>query len=598
MNPVIEPSNTKENTAFNNTLKKIKYFWFSNHYGLSPILFIGLITLFYAVYFAYERIYGDAGYYLFRLMNDDRFIIEHRRFIGVVVEVLPWILMKFGASVNNIVMFFSINEWLWFAGCCILLYRFYRIPALSIAMILVVLFGSRWNWFNPVSELIIASPLIFFLFAELYHKVPTSVSSIIRSLIYVAILSFSHPFYSMVIPWIFIMIILYDRSILRNKRFITIIVCSVLILIAHIFAIDGYDTESAAVVSPQSLHKTISLKLVFHLIQFFPALLMIILFSSISIIKSKKYLLLSVFLLSIFMFFMLVLYKYGQYYPGAYEPFERYLFPISIMVVAFWFIILKKSWNRILMVLALYHLFLLFHYGLKVKTRYEQCNAAIANAQEWKEGKIAIRAENYYPMKIGHDWTMAVESMLLSSFDNVGTTKQVWVLEAISPEVLSGITDSTFLYSPWWARPYKNLNQKYFQLPVGPMKIANTDTIQSNKSDTFFNNISIETSAPYILPVNTVTLIQAKITNQNSEPLYSGIRKEQRFISYHWKKENKIIEFDGERSPILMDVIHSSIQFIKIKTPKEKGEYLLIPDLVYEGKRWANLHKEIKYYIN
>jgi len=393
------------------------------------------------------------------------------------------------------------------------------------------------------------------------------------------------------------MIILNDRSILKNKGFITILVCSLIILIAHLFAIDKYDTESAVAISSRPLHETISLKLAGHLIQFFPAILMLILFSSISIIKSKKYLLLVIFLGSIFMFFLLVLYKYGQCFPETYEPFERYLFPISIMVVAFWFIVLKKSWNRILMIFVVYHLFLLFHYGMNVKIRYKQCNAAIANAQEWKEGKIAIRAENYYPIKIGHDWTMPVESMLLSSFDNVGTTKQVWVLEAISPQELSGITDSTFLYSPWSVKSYNYLNHKYFNLPVGPMKIANTDSIQSSKSDTFFNNISIETIGPFLLPANSVTLVQAKITNLNSEPLYSGIRMEKRYISYHWKKGNEIIVHDGERSPILMDVIHSSIQFIKIKTPEKKGEYFLIPDLVYEGKRWANLHKEIKYYI-
>ena len=56
-------------------------------------------------------------------------------------------------------------------------------------------------------------------------------------------------------------------------------------------------------------------------------------------------------------------------------------------------------------------------------------------------------------------------------------------------------------------------------------------------------------------------------------------------------------EWDGLRTPIAMDVKRTNFQLVNIKSPQEAGDYYLIPDIVYEGKRWAQIKEKFKYNI-
>src|SRR5262245_25714017 len=122
-----------------------------------------LALLFFAVYFNVERLYGDSAFYLFRIINDKKFIIEHNRPIAVIIEIFPYVLSRLFASMGSIILSFSLNEWLYFAASFAVIAFILKKPTTAFAMLYTYIVGSRWNYFNPVSELILSTPLYFIL---------------------------------------------------------------------------------------------------------------------------------------------------------------------------------------------------------------------------------------------------------------------------------------------------------------------------------------------------------------------------------------------------------------------------------------------------
>jgi len=515
----------------------------------------------------------------------------------MVVEILPLLMVKMGISIDKILLAFSFNEWLWYFLCALILFYFYKKPTYAIAIYLLHIFSLQWNWFNPVSELIIASPLVFMVGAEL-HLLLQKKASYWRLFLLITLILFSHPLYSVLVPWFLVLYYFANKKDIKQIKFWTISIIILAIIVLHYFFLSGYDVDSATNAHGPGIFKSLRLKLVLNYITAFPGLIFLVAISSYTLLKESRKKEIFLFLISCLGYFLMVVHTYGHDYPETYEPYERYLFPIAIIIVFYWFVILQKSWNIFLLIIAAYNIFFFLSYANKVQTRYREFNYMLSNAQQWDQTKIYIRAENYYPgVNLGHDWTMPNESMILSSMMKSGTTKQVWVKEATSEELLKQIDENSILASPFYVFNNSNINSHYFSIKKDMPVCANTDSIQSNLPDYFFTNISIEPLSPYVLKKNSEILIPVKITNHNAETLYSGLRKELRYISYHWMKNGQSADWDGIRTPIAMDVKHMNFQFIRIKTPQYAGDYTLVPDIVYEGVRWVNLSNGFKYKI-
>lgn len=562
-----------------------------------PVLFyfLGVLSLVFSIIFAFERIYGDAAYSLFTLINEERLVMISSRPISMIIEMFPFLFVKMGISIDKIILAFSLNEWMWYFFCALILFYFYKKPTYAIVIYLLQIFGLQWNWFNPVSEFILASPLIFMIGAELQLLMHNKYS-FWRLLVLITLVLFCHPFYSVIVPWLLVLYYFANKKDIKELRFRYINIFLIVVIVLHYFFLSGYDVESAAA-NGRGLFKSLTLRLILNYFKAFPGLIALILLSTYSLFKENRRKEVYVFLLTLLGFFLLVIHKYGHDFPDTYEPYERYLFPIAIVIAFYWFVILQKSWNVLLLIIAFYNIVLFVNYGNRVQTRYREFNYMLTNAQQWDESKIYIRAENYYPAKIGHDWTMPNESMILSSMMKTGITKQVWVKESISNDLFNEINEDVVLASPYYVFSNENVNPHYFKIRKSFPVCANTDSIQSNRPDSFFVNLSIEPLSPYVLKRSSEILIPVKIMNRNREALYSGLKKEMRYISYHWMKDGKTVEWDGVRTPIAMDVKHTNLQLIKIKTPSEPGDYTFVPDIVYEGIRWAMLGNGFKYKI-
>jgi hypothetical protein len=60
-----------------------------------------------------------------------------------------------------------------------------------------------------------------------------------------------------------------------------------------------------------------------------------------------------------------------------------------------------------------------------------------------------------------------------------------------------------------------------------------------------------------------------------------------------------VIQWDGERTPIEVDLLPGTeyVQTIDVLAPEYTGHYILVVDLVAEGRRWFGIDKRQESWI-
>ena len=580
---------------------KSSLFYFKSNSEKSIFVIISFLFFAFAVYFNAERIYGDAAAYLFSVINSQSFQIAHNRPASLFIEFLPVLLIKLHLGLRHIILAFSINEWLYVFISSLI----FRILAgnwnFSFAILFSLLIGVRYNYFNPVSELILGTPFFFLLFFILRGNMGLARKMIFFTLT-ALFLIFSHPIYCLLVPFL-IVINYYATYQGEKKEALLISISCIILLIFRYFLSGNYDIDPLKEVGNSS-QTGFGFLLKFNyagmIAKVFPAYLGAFILFGITIfrlIKSNKKKLAAALTIFITLYFFIVMYKFGRFFPDTYEPFERYLYPIPLAVCLAYFVYCYKKTiieHSLLLLIVIYHFSLIFVYGKFVKERYNFLNNAIVNCDQFNGYKFAYRNENYFPVPKGHDWIMSSESMLLSGIRGSDKVKQIIVKEYYPPDTLKLLQADQIIFFPFpmWRKEIMQINTDYFNLQSSPVFYVNTDTVQSNQPDSFFKNISINIGGHSNIKKNQDLLVPVIIHNDNCNLLYSGLGKEEVYISYHWIKNGKVIVWDGLRTPIMCDVKNVVFQFMKLRAPEEPGDYQLKADIVFEGKRWSGIVSE------
>ena len=120
--------------------------------GAGYLLLVVLAVLLYR-----ERVfYSDTAYYFFQLVNTGNPHIEHGRYGAVLSQLLPWLALKTGASLNLAAVLYSISipllTGLW-AGFVLYRKKDRALPYTA-AVLLLQLLSVRHVWFWPVGEVL------------------------------------------------------------------------------------------------------------------------------------------------------------------------------------------------------------------------------------------------------------------------------------------------------------------------------------------------------------------------------------------------------------------------------------------------------------
>ena len=104
------------------------------------------------------------------------------------------------------------------------------------------------------------------------------------------------------------------------------------------------------------------------------------------------------------------------------------------------------------------------------------------------------------------------------------------------------------------------------------------------------SKISLEVSAvPQEVRVSAVFWVEAKVTNQSNETLYSAAALPVR-LAYHWvqKATHQMVVFEGKRSELfpLLEANATALYPMIIIAPSQPGEYILQTTMVQDGVCW------------
>lgn len=571
------------------------------------LLFFGLavftVLLLFACYFRIERLYGDSAYYLFQLVNDVRFVIEHNRPISYFVQFIPLLLVKNTFPIDTVIFWFSVNEWLFLFMCFLSMIFIFKDHKGALALLFTYLIGVRYNYFNQVSELIVAMPLVFMTYSILIRNISWVHVMIVA--IFSGVLIFSHPLYTLVV-FLLIALVPLQHTLQHKIKFISFFVICAAFVILKYLSLGQYESENISGTSDStSIGNLIShllvynyARLIFTLLPAFAGMFVFIIAIVMFRKKIKNPLLFSIFWMFLIGYFALVMYKYGYHFPKTFEPFERYLFllPMVVCLVFFYFVFDHlKSRVAILLLssIAIFHLSGLYIYGQKVENRYRQFDRALTYSRGLTQDKLAFRAENYHLRHYGGDWIMSNESLLLTAAKNKSETKQVILYEAIHSHFIELFNEpGNFLYAPWWDKPISELNQNYFDLTPGNLHVVNTDSIQKVLPDSVFKfiELDIESKSVFELYPGEIRFCEITIINTGHRPLFSGMRADGVCLKIKWTEEKSgevlIAPF---RSPILGDVYTSISQEIGIEAPPNNGKYSGIIGLSFDDNRFIPL---------
>jgi len=559
----------------------------------------GVIWLILIYFFHQERLYGDSAIYLFQLINDKCFTIAHGRPISVVMQVIPYIQMQLMVSVKFIIAAFSFNEWLYYFLCALFMIYIMKDGMSALGMFFALFLGCRWNFFNPVSELYLASPFVFILYS-LLEKTKISYWLMVTGCIIVTIMVYSHPFYSILLPVVLLLSYFFNRP-LGDRKIYFIYIYSFLIIVFHfLFGFDDYEQQSML-----TTQKTVSEELnrIFNfgyakyfsiMIPVYLGSIALFVWTVIVLWRRKLKQALFVFILFCIGVQAMILFKYGSYFPDRFEPFERYFFLIPIIISLVFFKHVFNPSKRLVTIAVIsilgYHSYLIYSYGLKVKSRYRNLELAISYAQQFPEQKMAFRYSNYYIKDLGHYWTLVTESTLISSGSNSHSMRQIFLFDGLDEVNKAAIyVQDYYFYLPWWVMSTKNLNRDYFSMENGKVREANTDAVQRYYKKAYFDNLFIQTEGLKKFKAGSEAMIPVFITNNNDIPLRSGNNLERIALSYQWYRNGQFYERGHIKSPIMADVYTTLAQDILIKMPKEKGDYFLKAELVIND----NIHIQL-----
>ncbi|MEX1190167.1 MAG: hypothetical protein WED33_12980 [Bacteroidia bacterium] len=565
-------------------------------YGLlyrASLLFMLLLGIF-SIVLSKERLYGDSADYLLRMIQESSFFIIHSRPASIFIEWLPVLLIKQGASLQLVVIAQSFSEWLWMFLNFIFLGFILKSPKHAIALVMVYLFSIRWNYFNPVSELLLAFPLfilLHYLWSTLHNRV--LLTNLLLSWTIGLFLFFSHPLYIIALP-VMLGFIWLQESKRRDYIFIGI---GLLALVAlRYYYLDSYEkdplsTMNLSLTPEKMLKRFIAIGTFYELGKCYAGFIFLFIAGAFALKKTKSWLRFSLLIAFVLGFAGLVAHKFGGLYPETFEPFERYVFILPLTVVTVLIPVWSKwtGWKRNLLILFMsWHAFYMYRYSRIVVNRYEVFENAIQNSRQFDDAKVVYRKENYHPEFLsnrinGHDWIMTSESLILSSMKGKDSTKQVYIKELFPDDFYEKLSEDDFMYYiSGWTMPVSSLNHDYMNMKPGKWRVANTDSAQHIDQE-FIESIVFSPSEEAQFSVNEKTHLQIKLVNQTGQPLFSGMRIRKAGIGYKWLKKGETQLQKGKfLSPLMADLYSEVNQRIIVVGPETEGEYELIPGWHFE----------------
>lgn len=545
-----------------------------------------------------DRIFTDTSFYLFHTINAEWFRIEHQRFVSVIGELSALVAVKLDAPLHVVLKVYSLGHVAFFYAVFLLCLYGMRSVNAAVCVILFCLVGARREFFTPQYEIWYGMILVPVFYEMLRRNVLSNLWLFVTFALLTETILFSHPL--MFLPIGFLIVWHYSDKPLKQhaKKLAVLALLFVPMFVVKFLFADEYEAGKTLAVQDASVSQTLFnpdyLKgFVLFFVRNYPDMILIWLASLWMLfrngLRTKAWLLVGYFL-----GFVLLInitqrgYDESLYYDRMYQPLWAALIPVFLFDIRLRFNgLLEKLSLAFIVLIVLVRTNDIIQTGKIHAQRTAQYERLIENARRFGGKKFIVDERNIRKDYTLMEWSLPIETMLLSSLYSPDSTLQIASTDDLNyNDNKARLHRGFFMFRRFEIEPIEWLNQKYFKLPHEDYKLLNT-SFDIADENIFAKQVSISIDNVDALQKSKVSNVQVTVDNRNEMPVPSG--REDLFITYRWNQNGKTILNDALRTPFETDVVGKFSQDIVVKAPDVVGNYELTVDIVSKDTAWWNI---------
>lgn len=444
------------------------------------LILVGTIVLFlgcFSITFAEERLFSDSSYYLFHVVNDGWFRVEHGRWVLALSQLLPLLGTKLGLPLSALITLHSLNNVVFLIAGLLFLSRVLGDHHAAVALAAVQLIGLTHGLFCPIFELYYGVALLI-----LFHAVvqATTLSAYVRwPLLAVLFLgAVSSHFLGMLLT---VGTLVMDRC--WRDRKLTILLVSLLVLhvVLHLLTLSAYEAKNLQFIrylgDPSKLLGLVDAarlgELGHSLLRHYPDITVLGALNLFALIAAKRWWEVVVFSGVVIVLFVLV----GLHSPGflhdRYREQLNFAFTAWIIIILCHQVLPMARYKTLIVVLLCLAVVLRIVMAIDVSKYYTARKAwhlaCIEVARSAQLSKAMIPAPfDFGPADdlVDLSWSTSVESLLLSASAGPEQTISLITYLDEAHEDNAAHLDA-FIFRRWEIIDTAALNPYYFRAPTG-----------------------------------------------------------------------------------------------------------------------------------
>lgn len=566
-------------------------------------LFFVLLLL--SIFLYKERLFVDASYYFFHAINSGWFHVEHGRTVLAFSQVLPILGTYLGLPLKIVMILASLGHELFYYSIFLLCLIPLKDKASATAVLAIHVIGQLWLYYSPMLEICYGAAL-----AVLFYSILNSGSY--KKDIWLILIIIVQWFTMMSHPENFLLIAVAIAYHYANKgfKFIQVKLAILLIIgfLVELLTFSEYESGHARLNDGDlqaGVGNLLDATYLGDVVSVFTGhyfdLLILFVVAIAVLIKQKKGKHLFILIGSVLFLIAIVnqaatANKFTRYYESMYNPL------VFIVVLFFCNEVLNAKNTLVrnigtvgLILIIGFRIYWIVDFGKPLQQRVTQIERVVDYAQNLGHSKYIINEKNIEREYSEFNWGFPIETLLYSAADGKEQTISIAGTRDLGYKTnKADLTDSTFMFRRFEIHEHSFLNQNYFQLQNDEYHLLNSTKKGSDFKGKMqvepYNWSRLEKNDTVFVPFKVVNTAKTKIPSNSENPI---------LLSYHWLKEDgSVLEWDGPRTPLEVDLFNEHVQDIQIITPAYKGSFILVPDAVIEGELWFDLKEQYPVRVN
>jgi hypothetical protein len=550
-----------------------------------------LFLLVLSVLFYQERTFADTSYFLFKVINEGFFHIQHNRLVLAISQIGAVSSLYLGLSLNKLLIIHSLFNAAFFYG--ITAWLFHIIKNKQAAWLFTLLMvSSHWAYFSPYLEVFYAAGFVVLFFAAFANTAHFNKSYLIYyPLLWLALMA--HPSIFLIVGAHLVFLFLADGKLTAQLKSVGLFVGAAVIV--KVLSFSAYEVGRLKTVSESTINWGRAFSdLAQNYGSHYLSVTLLLISIPLLFLISNKWKLAAYVLLSYLALVGIVLLNLKN---GGYKWYNEVMFLPFILSIILPIISNKDNFKSSvslmfsvgLVLLIVWNISEIFERGELLKHRYQQMQSISSEAKDLypNQSKFLLEDDNFERSFTEAGMQLPYEFFLASSEFGPQNTVAIamnQMMKVDSSKALLKEKDQILLWG-FTIGPIAQLDTNYFKVNAIEYQSLHSAAYSGN-IDEYIERTTLELiDFPKTASVDTIIspLVQISIDDlilpSNLDHTIN--------LSYHiYDSEGNDIIWDGERTPLEVDIKFNHLQRIDIRTPQLAGNYKVVIDLVKEGQKW------------